>query len=133
MWIKKELWNRLPGDKKKAIEELIGSLKTRLTPANEDEIKTRAQTVVSEAVAKRRAFDASVSGKWDSRPMTPARMMDELAKAIPSNAIVVDDAISNRAALRHYFHAAKRGDLVGVRGQAIGGGIGAPHQAGHRG
>ena len=107
------------------IEELIASLKPQLTPAIEDEIKIRLQSSVSGAVAKRRAIDESVSEKWDSRPMTPARMMDELSKALPGNAIVVDDAISNRAALRHYFHAEKRGDLVGVRGQSIGGGIGA--------
>jgi benzoylformate decarboxylase len=52
-------------------------------------------------------------------------MMSELAKAMPPNAIVVDDAISSRGALRHYFPATKRGDLRGVRGQSIGGGIGA--------
>ena len=57
--------------------------------------------------------------------MTPARMMSELAAAVPENAIVVDDSISNRGALRHYFQAARRGDLRGVRGQSIGGGIGA--------
>lgn len=107
------------------IEELIASLKPQLTPTKVDEIKVRLQSSVSGAVAKRRAFDDSVSEKWDSRPMTPARMMDELSKALPDNAIVVDDAISNRAALRHYFQAEKRGDLVGVRGQSIGGGIGA--------
>ncbi|SVD32808.1 uncharacterized protein METZ01_LOCUS385662, partial [marine metagenome] len=87
------------------IEELIASLKPQLTPANVDEIKTRLQSSVNGAVAKRRAFDESVSEKWDSRPMTPARMMDELSKALPDNAIVVDDAISNRGALRHYFKA----------------------------
>jgi thiamine pyrophosphate-dependent acetolactate synthase large subunit-like protein len=57
--------------------------------------------------------------------MIPARMMAELAAAIPENAIVVDDAISSRGALRHYFKATRRGDLIGVRGQSIGGGIGA--------
>ena len=63
--------------------------------------------------------------KWDSKPMTPARMMSELAAAMPENAIIVDDSISNRTVLRHYFQAAKRGDIRGVRGQSIGGGIGA--------
>ena len=33
--------------------------------------------------------------------------------------------MSNRAALRHYFHGRNRGDIRGVRGQSIGGGIGA--------
>ena len=52
-------------------------------------------------------------------------MMSELADALPENAIVVDDAISSRGALRHYFKGIKRGDIRGVRGQSIGGGIGA--------
>ena len=108
-----------------AIEELIGSVRTRLSAANEVEITNRVEAVVRESIEKRSSFAESVSGKWDSRPMTPARMMAELAKAIPPNAVVVDDAISSRTALRHYFHATKRGDLRGVRGQSIGGGIGA--------
>ena len=57
--------------------------------------------------------------------MTPARMMSELANALPPNAIVVDDAVSNRSVLRHYFRGVRRGDIRGVRGQSIGGGIGA--------
>jgi benzoylformate decarboxylase len=108
-----------------AIEELIAAVKTRLAPAMEKEIGDRVAGVVQQAIDKRRAFDDSVSAKWDNRPMTPARMMSELAKAIPRNAIVVDDAISSRVALRHYFQAVERGDIRGVRGQSIGGGIGA--------
>ena len=52
-------------------------------------------------------------------------MMSDLADALPKNAIVVDDSISNRGVMRHYFQANRRGDLRGVRGQSIGGGIGA--------
>lgn len=108
-----------------AIEELIGSMKSRLTPALKKEIEVRKAEVVAEAAAKRKAFDDSVSARWDNKPMIPARMMSELASAIPSNAIVVDDSISNRATMRHYFQGQKRGDLRAFRGQSIGGGIGA--------
>ena len=44
---------------------------------------------------------------------------------MPSNAIIVEDAVSNRGALRHYFNATKKGDIRGIRGGSIGGGIGA--------
>ena len=108
-----------------AIEELIGSVKKRLSPARGREIQDRVEAVVRQSIEKRKSFDESVSGKWDNSPMTPARMMAELANAMPPNAIVVDDAISSRAVLRHYFHATARGDIRGVRGQSIGGGIGA--------
>ena len=108
-----------------AIEELIRSIKPLLTPELENEIEGRKIEVVAAAAAKRRAFDDSVAAKWDNNPMIPARMMSELAKAMPANAIVVDDSISNRATMRHYFQGQKRGDLRAFRGQSIGGGIGA--------
>ena len=107
-----------------AIEELIRSIKPLLTPELENEVDGRRIEVVAAAAQKRKAFDDSVTAKWNNNPMTPARMMSELAEALPDNAIVVDDSISNRATMRHYFQAQKRGDLRGFRGQSIGGGIG---------
>ena len=107
-----------------AIEELIRSIKSLLTPELENEVDGRRIEVVAAAAQKRKAFDDSVTAKWNNNPMTPARMMSELAEALPDNAIVVDDSISNRATMRHYFQAQKRGDLRAFRGQSIGGGIG---------
>ncbi|HIN38263.1 MAG TPA: thiamine pyrophosphate-binding protein [Dehalococcoidia bacterium] len=107
-----------------AIEELIRSIKPLITPEIENEIAGRKIGVVAAAAEKRKAFEDSVAAKWDNKPMTPARMMSELADALPDNAIVVDDSISNRATMRHYFQGQKRGDLRAFRGQSIGGGIG---------
>jgi len=107
-----------------AIEELLGSIKPLLTSELENDINIRRSGVVTAAAEKRKDFDDLVAAKWDSKPMSPARMMSELSKAIPNDAIVVDDSISNRAAMRHYFQGHKRGDLRAFRGQSIGGGIG---------
>jgi benzoylformate decarboxylase len=107
-----------------AIEELIRSLKPLITPELANEIEGRKIGVVAAAADKRKAFEDSVTAKWDNKPMSPARMMSELADALPDNAIVVDDSISNRATMRHYFQGQKRGDLRAFRGQSIGGGIG---------
>ena len=108
-----------------ALTDLIAALKERLSPGDLPEIEERKRASVDEARRRRAAFEESVAEKWDHKPMTPARMMSELAAALPGNAIVVDDSISNRGTMRHYFQAEKRGDLRGVRGQSIGGGIGA--------
>jgi len=107
-----------------AIEELIRSLNPLITPELANEIEGRKIGVVAAAADKRKAFEDSVTAKWDNKPMSPARMMSELADALPDNAIVVDDSISNRATMRHYFQGQKRGDLRAFRGQSIGGGIG---------
>lgn len=104
---------------------LTATVKSQLSESDKGEIANRVKAVVLESQESREAFDRSVVEKWDSKPMTPARMMSELAAALPENAIVVDDSISNRAVLRHYFQATKRGDIRAFRGQSIGGGIGA--------
>ena len=111
-------------DCKLGLRELIAALKERLSPGDAAELEQRKQAAVAEARDRREAYEASVAEKWDHRPMTPARMMHELSAALPDNAMVVDDSISNRAAMRHYFRAKRRGDLRGVRGQSIGGGMG---------
>ncbi len=108
-----------------ALTDLIAALKERLSPGDMPEIEERKLATVNEGLRRRASFEESVAGKWDHKPMTPARMMFELAAAIPENAIVVDDSISNRGVMRHYFQARQRGDIRGVRGQSIGGGIGA--------
>ena len=108
-----------------ALADLTAALKERLVPGDLPEIDDRKQAVVAEARRNRESFEESVAEKWEHKPMTPARMMSELAAALPANAVVVDDSISSRGAMRHYFKAARRGDLRGVRGQSIGGGIGA--------
>ncbi|MDE0823118.1 MAG: thiamine pyrophosphate-binding protein [Dehalococcoidia bacterium] len=107
------------------IEELIAGLKPLVTPELANEIDGRKIGVVAAAADKRKAFEESVTENWDSKPMSPARMMYELAAAMPDNAIVVDDSLSNRATMRHYFQGKKRGDIRAFRGQAIGGGMGA--------
>jgi benzoylformate decarboxylase len=108
-----------------ALTELIDTVKSRLTPSDETAIQNRKTQTIRDAAAKRQNYEHAVAATWDNMPMSPARMMYEFANAIPENAIVVDDAISNRGALRHYFKATKRGDLRGARGQSIGAGIGA--------
>ena len=108
-----------------ALAELAEAIDGKLSPGDRAEIDQRRAAVIAESRRSRQAFEESVSAKWDGKPMSPARMMAELAAAVPDNAVIVDDAISNRAMLRHYFQAHQRGDIRGVRGQSIGGGIGA--------
>ena len=113
------------GNCKLALADLLSTLRERLSPGDMTEIEERKRTVAAEARRSRESFEESAAENWDHKPMTPARMMYELSAALPGNAIVVDDSISNRGVMRHYFQADRRGDLRGVRGQSIGGGIGA--------
>ncbi len=106
------------------LQELILAVRKLLTSQQKSVIQARKDAVKKEAAANRRMFEDSMAGKWEGAPMSPARMMYEVSSALPSNAMVVDDSISHRAAMRHYFQGARRGDILGVRGGSIGGGIG---------
>ena len=108
-----------------AIEELINQLTPMLTPESRQTIDNRISLISNESSESKKSFERAVEDKWDQKPITPARMMFELSSALPDNSIVVDDSLSNRAMFRHYFQAFERGDIRGVRGQSIGGGIGA--------
>lgn len=108
-----------------AIDELINQITPMLTPESKQAISNRVKLISDESHESKKSFQRSVEDKWDGKPITPARMMFELSNALPENAIVVDDSLSNRAMFRHYFQASERGDIRGVRGQSIGGGIGA--------
>ena len=109
---------------KMGLDALISSIKPQLAQSAINENLERTIAIASESKASRESFHDSMLPKWDHIPMTPARMLSELANSIPSNAIIVDDSVSSRTVLRHYFQAQKRGDIRGYRGQSIGGGIG---------
>ena len=107
---------------KTGLEALINSLTGNV---NSKMVTNRIITIKTKSKLQDQAYQESVMKKWDSTPMSPARMMYELSQAIPAESIVVDDAISSKMDLRHYFKTTNRNDIRGIRGQAIGGGIGA--------
>ena len=107
---------------KSGLKELIEHISGRLDTT---EVDKRRESVVQQSEEEKKLYEDSVTSHWNNKPMPPARMMYELSKAIPKNTIVVNDSVSNNGASRHYFIAEKRDDMRGVRGQSIGGGIGA--------
>ena len=107
---------------KAALEMLNDVLKDTVNKEIANKLRKESIQLASE---ERQTYEDSVSSKWKNTPMSPARMMYELSKSVPANSIIVDDSVSNRAAVRHYFEGKARDDIRGVRGQSIGGGIGA--------
>ncbi|MCH8818667.1 MAG: thiamine pyrophosphate-binding protein, partial [Chloroflexi bacterium] len=110
---------------KLALPALAEAVDALLSDAQRTAIDDRRVAVAEARASERAAFEAAEMEKWDHSPMTPARMMSALADALPDNAVVLDDSISSKAAVRHYIQGEKPGDLIGGRGGAIGWGIGA--------
>ena len=110
---------------KTALEDLIRALGMKINKTKRTSINDKIRDVKRESLAEHNAFLETVKPTWDNLPTSPARMMAEISQSLPDNAIIVDDSLSNRTSLRRFIHAQMRGDIIGVRGQSIGGGIGA--------
>jgi len=110
---------------KLALPTLSKAIAAGLTDSQKIAIDDRRAAVADARKAERTAYEAGVAELWDNDLMTPARMMSALADALPDDAVVLDDSVSSKQALRHYIQGQNPGDLIGGRGGAIGWGIGA--------
>ena len=109
---------------KMGLQELNHNVSDKLRTIDSAIIEKRLQRTLDEKKYKQDSFVESTKNKWNDKPMSVARMMHEFVAGLPENAVVVDDSISNRAIVREYLEGIERGDIVGYRGQSIGGGIG---------
>ena len=109
---------------KMGLHELNHNVSDKMRTIDSSIIEKRLQRTLDEKKYKQDSFVESTKNKWNDKPMSVARMMHEFVAGLPENAGVVDDSISNRAIVREYLEGIERGDIVGYRGQSIGGGIG---------
>jgi len=109
---------------KMGLQELNHNVSDKMRTIDSSVIEKRLQRTLDEKKYKQDSFVESTKNKWNDKPMSVARMMHEFVAGLPENAVVVDDSISNRAIVREYLEGIERGDIVGYRGQSIGGGIG---------
>ena len=90
-----------------------------------DAATTRAMQLAAEKEEGRAKYAESAKKVWDNRPMSPERVMAELAAAIPEYTIVIDDVSSYRIPFGHYMQGLAPDELVSKRSGSIGWGIGA--------
>lgn len=105
-----------------ALAELLeGSLPQRARDAAE----SRKRQIAVDREEGRARYEESARKVWDSRPISPERLMAELAAAIPERTIVIDDTSSHRVPFGHYMQSLAPDELVSKKSGAIGWGIGA--------
>ena len=108
-----------------ALGALADLLEGSLSGAARDAAGSRKGQIAIERDEERSRYAESVKKVWDSHPISPERLMAELAAAIPKRTIVVDDTSSHRAPFGHYMHSLAPDEIVSKRSGAIGWGIGA--------
>ncbi|MBI1904164.1 MAG: thiamine pyrophosphate-binding protein [Planctomycetia bacterium] len=114
------------GHTKTSLGELAGVLRDTMTSAGHAAAKARRKTYAEQSEAARKAVEREIDRQWRQRPMTPATLMGALARAMPANAAVVEEAVTTTGTLLERLGAIKDPALYfGHRGWALGWGIGA--------
>lgn len=111
-------------DPKVGLGQLCDAVEGTLSGSEREASKGRIASLASEKAAIKAQWDRDLKERWDARPMTPARMMTELAKAMPSDAVISDDSITSRDAIHGAMEFSEPGSVHSERGGAIGWGMG---------
>jgi thiamine pyrophosphate-dependent acetolactate synthase large subunit-like protein len=111
------------GDPKSSLRDLELVVCERQTPA-QAEAASRRRSDISEQTRLRRERGAErARQRWDNVPISASRLMHELKAALPPNALVFAEAITNRGALEAALEPEAPGLLANVRGGGIGPGL----------
>ena len=113
----------LLGDPKTSLAALADVLASTMTTEQTEAARGRAREV-SEAKAKKRQaqIDADTAGR-DSVPLRMSRFAEELAAALPADAIIFDEALTNSPPVVRYMPPRRTGAYFLTRGGSLGIGI----------
>jgi benzoylformate decarboxylase len=85
--------------------------------------KDRNQRLREQRAARREALDARLRALWDTTPMSTARAMHEIGRALPEDAVVVDESVTALLDVAQSFKLERPGDYYAGRGGGIGQGV----------
>jgi len=83
----------------------------------------RNQRLRAQKAARRQAQGARLQALWDTKPMSPARAMREIGRALPEDAVVVDESVTALLDVAQSFKLERPGDYYAGRGGGIGQGL----------
>ena len=107
-----------------ALAQLAEALESEMTGSQIEAARGRAEAVAAKTRAADEAFRSTAPSGGSRRPMSPESAMLALSEALPDNAVVFDDSVSNRASLQAAAKFNEPGDFFSARGNSIGWGPG---------
>ena len=107
-------------DPKAGLADLADALRGEMSGSDREAASTRAVSIAQEREKANVAHQDWVNQRWEAAPMSQERMMGELAKVLPANAIVANEAITSASALQRAVSFDEPGSMHGIQGGAIG-------------
>jgi benzoylformate decarboxylase len=110
-------------DPKAALAELADQVRRKRTPQQARVAAERAEKIGERTKAARARYWDQAKKGWDAVPISAPRLMHEIRHALPDDALVFAEAITNSAHLTQALMPDEPGRLVRVRGGGIGPGL----------
>jgi benzoylformate decarboxylase len=102
---------------------LAQTLADRMTQDQKAAARTRAERIAEEKERTRAAQVESDSARREAVPLYMSAFAEELAKHLPRDVVIYDEALTNSAALTRYIPPSKPGHLFQTPGGTLGVGI----------
>ncbi len=115
----------LIGDTKAGLFELDQHLGEQITPAGQQAAERRSAKLAEQHEREQAALRATIDAQRELRPMTPLVAMDSVARVLPDNVAVIEEAVTTTGTTLERLGALKNTDgYFGHRGWALGWGLG---------
>lgn len=112
------------GDTKASLDELANSL-SDAPEKFQQEARARGERYAKQHAAAREKLRQQIAAQQDARPMTPLAFMNALARVLPGDVAVVEEAVTTTNTMLERLGALKNTDgYFGHRGWALGWGLG---------
>ena len=113
------------GEPKATLPELSEAVRRETGKQGHPHAARRKEAVAAAFGAERAELAARAGAEAARVPISPLTLVHEVAKGMPADAVVVDEAISSALGIRHFFRCADAKSLYGLRGGGIGWGLAA--------
>jgi benzoylformate decarboxylase len=111
------------GDPRATLPDLIAAVAGRMTPAGRVQAESRAKREAAAGLAQLEKLRQSAVALEGAQPIHPLALMHAIAQALPSDAVVVDEAISSAGGLHRFLNGSDPQAYFGNRGGGIGWGL----------
>jgi benzoylformate decarboxylase len=113
----------IQGDPKATLPEISEAIRTLTGKDGRPDAKKRADVVRAAQQGRRQELVQKAEADAMSSPMPSLTLVNELAKATPANAVLVEEAISSSPGIRDLFRCQDAKSFFGLRGGGIGWGL----------
>ena len=107
-------------DPRAGLHDLADLLQQEMSGSSQEAARTRAALIAEEKSGAKAAVQNRVKERWDGEPMSVERMMAELARVLPPNAIVAEESATSRVPFMRSVDFDEPGSLYALRGGALG-------------